>query len=218
MENEEPEGLSSANEISILRDQLTACAMLYQSDNIDRQRQAVLSALFAVTDFLTAQAFPPETLFPLMRPAIALAERENNAIDSLFAQRARAGRPKATIDELERVGILAAFANAWLIINEHDGRDQRAKLSDAAREMCGGWFGDVSRAKLKAAREIVSQEGIGHPSVIVAGEFNRYFDEAIKLVGRGKAFKHMISFVNNSPASRSMGILKTPTVLSADKG
>lgn len=218
MANEEPEGLGGANEISILRDQLTICAMHFHSDNIDRQRQAVMSALFAVTDFLAAQAFPPEILFPLMRPAIALAERENNAIDALFAQRPRGGRPKATIDELERVGILAAFANAWLLIHEHDGRDQRAKLSVAAREMSGGWFGDVSRAKLKAAREMVSQEGPSHPSVIVAGEFSRYFDEAIEMVGRSKAFKYMILFVNNSPASRSTGILKTPPVSSADQG
>lgn len=218
MANKAPEHPSSANEISILRDQLTLCAALYQSENIDRQRQAVFSAIFAVTDYLTAQAFPPETLFPLMRPAIALAERENNAIDVLFAQRARGGRPKTTIDEHERVGILAAFANAWLIIHEHDEQDQWTKLSKAAREMRGGWFGDVSRAKLKAAREVVSQEGIGHPSVAVAKEFNRYFDDAIKLVGRGKAFKFMICFVNSSPASRSMGILKTPPVSSVDEG
>ncbi len=203
---------NDAGEFSTLRDQLTLCAALYGSDNSERQRQAIFSALFAVTDFLQTKDFPPETLLPLMRPAIALAQLQDNIIDSLFAQRARGGRPKIGIEDLERAGILAAFANAWLHIHKDDPLDQRSKLSAAARAMRGGWFRDVNRQKLKSARDMVNQEGKDHPSVIIAKEFERLFDEAFQTVGSGKAFQTMVHFVNRSPPRSLPEILKTPPV------
>lgn len=192
--------------------------MLYQSDKLVHQRKSVMSALSAVADFLEAQDFPPETLPPILRPALALAERENNNLDQLFAQRARGGRPNVTMDHHDRTGILAAFANAWLRMNEDDGRVQGSKLSEAARKMRGGWFGDVTRSNLKTAREVVSQEAKSHPAVVVADTFDDLFKQAVTLAGPADAFQLMLDYVNDAPAARMKGIWKTPPVLSADEG
>lgn len=177
-----------------------------------------MSALGAVADFLEAQDFPPESLPPVLRPALALAERENNNLDQMFAQRARGGRPMATIDHHDRIGILAAFANAWLRMNEGDGRPQGSKLAEAARKMRGGWFGDVTRSNLKTAREVVSREAKNHPAVMIAATFDDLFVEADALAGRAGAFHLMLDYVNDSPVARMKGIWKTPPVSSADEG
>lgn len=212
------ESPSKIDDISVLRDQLTLCATLYENENLERQRQAIFSALFAVTDFLEIQNFPPEVLLPLMRPAIALAELQDNIVDPLFAQHERGGRPKASMSDHERAGIMAAFANAWLHIHKSDPLDQRAKLSAAARAMRGGWFGEVNRAKLKSARDMVSQGAKDHPSAIVAKEFEQLFDEAIQLVGRGRAFQFMVRFINQSPTRSLPEILKTLPVSASKEG
>lgn len=204
-------------DFTALRDKLANYAVLYESQDLDQRRKAVWSALVAVTDFLKAQDFPPNTLLPIMHPAIALAERENNNLDPMFSQRARGGRPNATMAAHERTGVLAAFANAWLDLHKDDDRPQRAKLSEAARKMRGGWFGDVTPANLKTAREIVSQEAKDHPAVVVAGTFDQFFDDAIAACGAAGAFQAMISLVNESSASRTTGIWKTPPVSSAEE-
>jgi hypothetical protein len=200
-----------------LRSRLAISATLYESDDLDHQRRSVITALNALAEFLEAQDFPPESLPPILRPALALAERENNNLDQMFAQRARGGRPKATLDQHDRTGILAAFANAWLRLNEGDSRPQESKLAQAARKMRGGWFGVVTRSNLKTAREIISQEAKNHPAVVIAVEFDQLFDKAITIAGRAGAFQFMLDFVNNAPAARMKGIWKTPPVSSADK-
>lgn len=206
------------DDLAKLRSRLAISATLYQGNVLDHQRRSVMSALFAVADFLEAQGFPPESLPPILRPALALAERENNNLDQMFAQRARGGRPKATMDHHDRTGILAAFASAWLRMNEGDGRPQRDKLAEAARKMRGGWFGDVTRSSLKTAREVVSQEAKSHPAVVVADAFDDLFKQAVALVGRAGAFQFMTDYVNDAPAARMKGIWKTPPVSSAEEG
>jgi hypothetical protein len=197
-------------ELERLRSRLAISATLYQTETLELQRKAVLEALFAVHDFLEAQDFPPETLQPVLRPALALMERENNNLDQMFAQRARGGRPKATMDHQERTGILAAFANAWLRMHRSDGRPQASKLRDAARTLRGGWFGEVTAANLKMARDTVSQEASGHPAVVLAGVFDDLFAQAFAITSQEEAFKLVRDYVNESPAARVKGIWKTP--------
>lgn len=84
--------------------------------------------------------------------------------------------------------------------------------------MRGGWFGDVTRSTLKAAREVVSQEAKNHPAVLVAATFDGLFLEAVELVGRTGAFQLMLDYVNDAPVSRMRGIWKTPPVSLADDG
>jgi hypothetical protein len=202
-------------ELERLRSRLAMSGALYASDVLDHQRTAVVRALFAVQDFLEAHGFPPETLPPVLRPAFALMERENNNVDQMFAQRARGGRPKASLDQHDRTGILAAFANAWLRIHQNDGRSHANKLDEAARKLRGGWFGMVTRSNLKSAREFVSQEASGHPAVVISGVFDELFEQAFALAPPGAAFELMRDYVNVSPVSRITGISKTPTVSAA---
>jgi hypothetical protein len=209
---------SDQDHLEKLRSQLAISATLYASDVLDQQRKAVIGAIFAVQDYLEAQGFPPETLRPLLRPAFALMERENNNLDQMFAQRARGGRPAATMEQHERTGILAAFANAWLRVHQADGIPQTSKLAEAARRLRGGWFGEVTRSNLKTARDIVSQEASNHPAVVIARLFDQLFEEAFALDGPVNAFELMRDYVNVAPASRIKGICKTPTVSSPTKG
>ena len=199
-----------------LQQQLSIAAKLYESPNLEFQRKAVTAALSSVADHLEARGLPPETLAPILRPVLALAERENNNLDQMFAERAREGRPNATIDDLERTGILAALSNFWLKIHQNDGRNQNAKLAEAARKMRGHWFGKVTRANLKTARDTVSQEAKDHPSVVIANLFDEMLNDTLAFVGEDgtpigqeRVFQLMIDYVNQHPASRMKGIWKT---------
>lgn len=198
-----------------LHAQLVDDARLYESENLQDQRDAVAHALFAVVDFLQAQGFAKPTLAPLIRPVAALAERENNSLDLMFSQRARGGRPKATLADHERTGILAALAEGWLRTHEDDDRPQPDKLADAARNMKGRWFGSVTRAQLETAREIVNQEASDHPAVGSARMFYYWFVKSAEMFGSENAFPIAVRMLNDSKlpfGGGEGGILKNPSV------
>jgi hypothetical protein len=199
-------------DLTKLRQRLDISAALYQSENLSDHRRAVSNALDAVVEFLEAREFPYEALAPILRPMLALAERESNNIDQMFAERPRTGRPKVTMDHHDRTGILAAFANAWLRLHKDDDSTQSVKLTHAATKMQGGWFHNVTRANLATAREIVSQEAKNHPAVVVSKMFDEFFEQAIASKGRHNAFRSMVDYVKTSEASRIRGIWKTPPV------
>lgn len=201
--------------LQVLHDRLADDARLYEHDDLQDQRDAVADALLAVSDFLKAQGFSSATLSPLLRPVAALAERENNSIDLMFAERPRAGRPKATLSDHERTGILAALAEGWLQTNESDARTQAEKLADAARKMKGKWFGKVTRAQLETARELVRQEARDHPAVCHALLFSDFFAKTVESFGAENAFTMMVQWLNETPALFGFGkggISKTPRV------
>ena len=190
-------------------------AQLYETGELQNQRDAVAASLLAVTDYLAAQGFSPATLAPLMRPVSALVEREHNSLDFMFTERARGGRPKATMADHERTGILAALAEAWLRLHPDDPRTQSQKLEEAARQMRGRWFGKVTKAQLKTARDLVLQEAKDHLAVKHAGLIYGWFIQAAELVGPRAAFDVMIHFFNENRMSfggGEGGILKTPPV------
>ena len=212
------------SDLDELRQRLVAAATLYQASGLQSQRKGVIEALSSIADFLEHQNFPPETLGPILRPVLALAERENNNLDLMFSERARGGRPKSSVDALEKAGILASLANFWLEQHQNDGRSQAIKLSEAARKIRGHWFGNVTRANLKSARELVSQEARDHPAVLVAQHFDQILRDSFSLlaadgghVGPERAFELVIDFVNEAPPSRMTGISKTPPVSPNEK-
>ena len=198
-----------------LHAQLVDDAQLFESDDLQDQRDAVAHALLAVADYLESLGFAKATLAPLMRPVAALVERENNSLDLMFAQRARGGRPKATLTDHERIGILAALAEGWLRTHEKDETTQPAKLADAARKMKGRWFGSVTRAQLETARELVSQEASDHPAVGQARLFTGFFEKTAELFGAENAFGIMVRWLNDTNAPFGFGqrgISKTSSV------
>jgi hypothetical protein len=201
--------------LSALHTILADDALLYASDDLQDKRDAVAHSLLAVVNYLELQGFDKCTLSPLMRPVAALAERENNSLDLMFAQRARNGRPKATLEEHERTGILAVMAETWLLIHVEDERLQKVKLAEAARRMKGRWFGSVTCAQLETAREVVSQEAKDHPAVGAARMFAIQMKNCQEKFGAKEAFAIMVRTLNDLQlpfGAGEGGISKTPPV------
>jgi len=206
-----PQGRTDTSaDLTGLRDRLADCASLYLTPELANQRLAVAVALFEVGKFLKASGLPEQLILPVIRPAQALAERENNSLDKLFCVRSRSGAPRLTIDAHLRTAILAVLANSWLQLRNRDGRTQSTKLSEAARHMRGRWFQNVTASKLKAAREVVSQESKEHPVVEFYRRFGDFFEKVAKAVGPERAFFLMIRYIDSHEMSYSMGISKTP--------
>ncbi|MDZ4314746.1 MAG: hypothetical protein U0989_08280 [Azonexus sp.] len=190
-------------------------ANLYLRGNLQEQRDAVADTLLTVDDFLADQGISRMALVPLVRPVQSLVERENNSLDPLFCERARKGTPARTMNRLVRTGILAAFAEAWLDAYDSEGRNQPLLLAEAVRSLKGPWFAGVTRAKLKTARDLVSQEASDHPSVIQAKQTRADIAQAAEVYGAKAAIFIMANFYNNCPpyyAFGNMGISKTPHV------
>jgi len=200
-------------DLSGLRERLVDCASLYLTPELANQRLAVAVALFEVAKFLKASGVPEHLILPVIRPAQALAERENNSLDELFCVRSRGGAPRLTMNAHLRTAILAALANSWLRLRNRDGRTQSIKLSEAARHMRGPWFQNVTASKLKAAREVVSQESEKHPAVEFYRRFGDFFEKVEKAVGPERAFFLMIRYIDSHEVSYSMGISKKPPLV-----
>lgn len=204
---------NASSELSDLRDRLAECAELYLTDNLDNQRLAVACSLTEVAKYLEKIGFSAPMLLAICRPALALAERENNnALDQLFSQRKRGGAPRLTTDAHIRTAMLAVLTNAWLDLNEGDGRNNPEKIREAARYMRGDWFSDVTPAKLKAARDTISQESGTHPAVEYSRRYARFYRQVEETVGKRRAFFFMIRYIKTHEVSRSMGISKTPPI------
>jgi hypothetical protein len=194
-------------------------ASLYEGGNLQDQRDAVADTLIKIQDYLASQGFALATLAPIMRPVEALVERENNYPDPMFAERVRAGRPKASLRSHQRTGILAALSEAWLILHADDSRPQEQKLSDAARAFKGKWFGSITKAHLKTCRDLVHQEAKDHPAVQTAGRYYGYITMTAETHGASNAIAVMIRFLNDSPSTFGLGsplIFETPHVSPSD--
>jgi len=200
--------------LRMLHSQLASNAALYEKGDRQDQRDAVAASLLAVTKFLARQGFSVAVLAPIMRPVEALAEREGNSLDPMFTERVRNGRPAAKQSDYQRAGILAALTGAWLELMADDGRKQDQKLDELVRQMRGGWFAGVSKAKLKQARELVSQESNNHPAVRHARIYNRHLLKAAERHGPRNGIEIMIHFLNSTPPLPGLGhpIWKTPHV------
>lgn len=206
------------DELETLREYLVECAKLYLTADLDRQRLAVASALYATAKYLEALQFPPETILPIMRPATALAEREINALDEMFSQRPRKGRPNLRTTAHMRIAILAVLANAWLKSHETDDRKQSAKLADAARKLRSSGLTGVTGATLKTAREIVSREPKDHLVNEFSNRFATFYDKAAATVGEGRAFALMARYVAEHEVNSALGIFETPSVSWGEQG
>lgn len=183
-----------------LHGQLVASARLYETGEIQNQRDAVASSILAVHDYLVGRGFALAAIAPLMRPVAALVEREGRSIDALFCHREpRSGRPKNTIHEWERTGVLAALANLWLETHPDHERPQKSKLAEAARNMKGPWFKGVTGARLKTARDLVMQEAADHPAVQEAKRFSsETVDLAKRMFGDTAAWDVLIDMLNQA--------------------
>ena len=189
-----------------LHNQLSAAAAHYRRSDLQGQRDAVADAAFAVERFLRSQGFNAATLEPLMRPALALVEREKNRLDLMFCERKRGGAPSRSIDDYCKIGATAALAEAWLTCHSDKVEKTDAKLKRFCRFVAGPWLGDLSLAKVKAAREMVSQEAKDHPAVRWAAFFREHIETAQQLGGAEAAIKIVARSLN-----RNGSIMAGPT-------
>lgn len=206
--------------LDLLHKRLVESVELYETSELPKQREAVLTALIAIEAYLKLQGFAPATLAPLMRPVAALIERDSGSLDYLFAERTQkqGGKPKSTTTDHERKGILSTFAEKWLESRQKDGRNQREKLAECANKLKGRWFGHVSRAELKTALDLVRREASDHPAVMSAKHFSNLYAHAESLFGAQNAFRIMVRSLNDVElpfGAGEGGIAKTPTVSSS---
>lgn len=196
-------------------------AALYLRGNLQDQRDAVAETLLAVEGFLADQGLSRFALVPILRPVEALVERENNTRDPLFSEGIRGKRPKRTLDRLNRIGILAALADAWLNAHAGDGRSQKLLLDEARRSFKGRWFKNLTSAQLKTARDMVNQEAADHLAVEQARRTRADIDRAAELYGPKNAITIMVRYLNECPPSFAFGnmkILETPAVSPSGNG
>lgn len=165
--------------LNLLNEILVANAKLYQGSAQDK-RDAIVGQLIAIQKFLADQGFALPTLEPLMHPVTALVEREGNRLDPVFAERIGSGRPKRRLEDESRTGAIAAISEVWLDSLSGDDRTQDEKFAQLARKISGGWFGELSEAKIKSAREIVSQESSDHPAASWAALYRNELSSALE--------------------------------------
>ena len=216
-----PAKVEAGSALDALNLRLADNAALYLHGNLQNQRDAVADSLLAVEGFLADQGIARLALLPLLRPVEALVEREKNTIDPLFAERVRDGKPMRTLDRLNRIGILAALADAWLDTHAGDGRSQKLLLDEARRTFAGRWFKNLTRARLKTARDLVSQEAADHPAVEQARRTRADIERTAELYGPKNAITIMVRYLNECPPSSAFGnmrILETPTVSPSGEG
>lgn len=181
--------------LTILHGDLAQMAKAYRSGEIQNQRDAVVGQLFAIQRFLRSQGINESTVEPMMRPVTALAERENNKLDPLFCERKRGGKPSRTTGDFERIGALAALADAYLELHRDEEGNFEQKLRRFARQVSCNWFGKVTYSKVKAAREMVSQEAKDHPAVTWAALYESNLEKAEALGGARTAYDAVLRFL-----------------------
>lgn len=208
------------HELTILRQWLSICAEKYLSDDLDDQRLAVVTALMEVSRYLESIGLPAKAILPIIRPAQALADRQQNELDPMFAKRLQrqGGRPRATASAKWRTALLACFADKWLEVRSGDGRDQKLKLAEAARKMKGPWFEGVSAARLKSARELISCGAKDDDAVLFYKHFKEFFDEVTDRFGGERGFMLMVRYINKHEISQFLKNRKTPPVSTTDYG
>lgn len=180
----------------------------YGSGDLQQQRDAVAASVLAVARFLEGEGVHPMALAPLLRPVEALSERENNRLDPMFAEAlGQSARPKKSMRDRERTGILAAFAEAWLRSHPELERSQKEKLGDLARKLNGPWFGgigQVSAGQLRYARESIFKRHPGNARE-TATVFYTGIVRAAELVGPENAFTWAVRLLNETPATNGIG-------------
>jgi hypothetical protein len=198
---------ATATAIESLHARMNEAAKSYEGGSLDDQRHAVFEAVLGVYEMLVEQGFSELTLAPLFRPIDALEAQFHRKPDLLFAQdrskKGKGGRPIKGPDRHHRDGILAALAEFWM--QNHDQAEKAdIRLARAARRFSGGrWFGQVTKAQLNSAREIVSQEAASHPAVVTAEAMRKRLAQAAADYGGDKAITVTIRILND--ASRAYG-------------
>ncbi|MXP10757.1 hypothetical protein [Pseudoblastomonas halimionae] len=179
-----------------LHEELAAAARFYRAADLQGQRDAVFASLFAVERYLKSQGFSEATTEPLIRPAEALVDREANRRDLLFCERKRSGAPSRTVADYNKIGAIAALAEAWLALHKDGDGKVADKLKRFIRHVEGPWLCNLTLSRVKAAREMVSQEAKDHPAVEWANRYRNWLAESARLGGPAAAIRTVARILN----------------------
>lgn len=182
--------------------QMVESAKLYETKDRQNRRDSVANSLLAISHFLQNQGFPLASLQPIMRVIESLTERENGSIDPLFCDRVRTkgGAPKKSVASLQQMGTIGALANFWIAHHRDPDRNIKEQLSDIARLLKNKGLGEMSAARIKQARELVSQEDKEHPARSMANVVTQWLEEASSQFGEKEAFGIILHMIAGSPA------------------
>ncbi len=183
--------------LHLLHNDLASFAKLYRDGDLQAQRDAVCASAISIQKYLNSQGFNLQTVAPLMRVVSALCEREDNRLDPMFCERVRDGAPARSNKDYDRIGAIATLANIFLELRKNDDGNTKDKLQRFARKASCEWLGNLTYSRVKAAREMVAQEGKEHPAVSWANLYRSHFEEVEKLSDERVAYDMLLRFIQN---------------------
>ncbi len=151
----------------LLHSRLVEHAQLYETGELQDQRDAIAASMIDIADYLSARGVPNASQRPLWRVVEALVERERGGHDPLFTERAnrsKGGRPEKPVRNHQQAGVVAAFAKFWIEHHSDKSRPIREQFAEIARLLDNSGLGELNAAKVKQARELVSRESANHPA------------------------------------------------------
>jgi hypothetical protein len=171
---------------------------LYHSSSRQDRRDAIANSLQAVASYLSENGVELRHLKPILHALESLIERENNRLDPIFCERKRVGKPARSLLQNQQDGAIAAIANHWLAHNVDPAAPMPNRLAAAARLMQNAGLGSVSAARIKQARELVSQEAADHAATGMSETVASWLSRATEEYGAARAVGIVLPFIAQS--------------------
>lgn len=173
----------------------------YEKGSQQDRRDAIANCLLSVASYLAENGVDTRYLQPLLHPVEALTERENNRLDPIFCERVRQGAPSRSLIQNQQDGIIAAIADHWLSHNADTDAPMRNRLDAIARLLKDSGLGELGAARIKQARELVSQESSDHPARVMASLIDSWLERASSDYGAQQAVSILLPVVRQFTAA-----------------
>jgi hypothetical protein len=172
---------------------------IYENGTRQDRRDAIANCLLSVASYLQENGIDLRHLKPITHVVETLTERENNRVDPIFCERARSGAPSRSLARDQQDGVISAIANYWLAHNADLTTPMRSRLNAAARQMQNRGLGSVSAARIKQARELVSQESVDHPARVMSETVTVWLQRVSKDFGETQAIGIILVALEKAP-------------------
>jgi len=185
--------------LSLLGSILANNTEIYENGTRQDRRDAIANCLSSVASYLSENGINLRHLKPIMHVVVSLTERENNRVDPIFCERVRSGAPSRSLARDQQDGIISAIANHWLAHNADLTTPLRNRLIAASRQMQNVGLGAVSAARIKQARELVSQESVDHPARVMSETVTFWLQRVSKDFGPKQAIAIILMILETAP-------------------
>ncbi|ROT96501.1 hypothetical protein EB810_00600 [Altererythrobacter sp. FM1] len=174
---------------------------IYENGPSQDQRDAIANCLLSTASYLSENGVDLRHLQPILHAVETLTERENNRLDPIFCERIRQGAPSRSLKRNQQDGIIAAIANHWLAHNADKSTPMKSRLAAVARLMQNSGLGDLDAARVRQARELVSQDASDHPASVMAGVIDSWLERASTDFGENEAVSIILPMVQQFAAA-----------------